>query len=51
MSPQTTEQLRQYINQSNASHAQSALGRFEQELQARDTSQRGMLSPSFFEKC
>ena len=49
MSPQTTEQLRQYVNQSKASHAQSALGRFEQELQARDTSQRGMLSPSFFE--
>jgi len=49
MSPQTTEQLRQYVNQSKASHAQSALGRFEQELQARDTSQRGMLNPSFFE--
>jgi hypothetical protein len=49
MSPQTTEQLRQFMNQSKASHAQSALGRFEQELQAKDTFQRGMLSPSFFE--
>jgi hypothetical protein len=49
MSPQTTEQLRQYMNQSNAAHAQSALGRFEQQQQNKDFSQRGMLDPSFFQ--
>ena len=49
MSPSNTEQLRQFMNQSNASHAQSALGRFEQEQRTKDPMQRGMLNPSFFE--
>lgn len=49
MSPSNTEQLRQFMNQSNASHAQSALGRFEQEQRTKDPMQRGMLDPSFFQ--